>query len=88
MPPTTPEGLRTTVKQWFVTQAEPIAALYTGTDPDTATVAQDQLQSDYVAAQARVTAALLARQGHPAWVYSFNRAVPGSDPVNTNPPKH
>jgi para-nitrobenzyl esterase len=81
MPPTTPEALRTTVKQWFGTQAEPIAALYTGTDPDTATVAQDQLQSDYVAAQARVTAALLARQGHPAWVYSFNRAAPGSDPV-------
>ena len=81
MPPTTPEALRTTVKQWFGTQAEPIAALYTGTDPDTATVAQDQLQSDYVAAQARVTAALLARQGHPAWVYSFDRAAPGSDPV-------
>jgi para-nitrobenzyl esterase len=81
MPPTTPEALRTTVKQWFGTQAEPIAALYTGTDPDTATVAQDQLQSDYVAAQARVTAALLTRQGHPAWVYSFNRAAPGSDPA-------
>jgi para-nitrobenzyl esterase len=81
MPPTTPEALRTTVKQWFGTQAEPIAALYTGTDPDTATVAQDQLQSDYVAAQARVTANLLTRQGHPAWVYSFNRAAPGSDPA-------
>ena len=81
MPPTTPDALRTTVKQWFGTQAEPIAALYTGTDPNTATVAQDQLQSDYLAAQARVTAALLAQQGHPAWVYSFNRAAPGSDPV-------
>jgi len=81
MPPTTPEALRTTVKQWFGTQAEPIAAVYTGTDTDMATVAQDQLQSDYLAAQARVTAALLARQGHPAWVYSFNRAAPGSDPV-------
>ena len=41
--PTTPEALRTMIKQWFGTQAEPIAALYTGTDPDTATVAQDQL---------------------------------------------
>jgi para-nitrobenzyl esterase len=81
MPPTTPEALRTTVKQWFGTQAGPIAALYTGTDPDAATVAQDQLQSDYLAAQARVTAALLTRQGHPAWVYSFNRPAPGSDPV-------
>ena len=69
------------IKQWFGTQAEPIAALYTGTDPDTATVAQDQLLSDYVAAMARVTAGLFARQGHPAWVYSFNRAAPGSDPV-------
>ena len=41
--PTTPEALRATIKQWFGTQAEPIVALYTGTDPDTATVAQDQL---------------------------------------------
>jgi para-nitrobenzyl esterase len=80
MPPATPEALRATVKQ-FGTQSEPIATLYTGTDTDTATVAQDQLQSDYLAAQARVTAALLARQGHSTWVYSFNRAAPGSDPV-------
>ena len=79
--PTTPEALRAMIKQWFGTQAEPVAALYTGTDPDSATVAQDQLVSDYVAAMARVTAGLLARQGHPAWVYSFNRAAPGSDPV-------
>ena len=43
LPPTTPEALRAMIKQWFGTQAEPIAALYTGTDPDTATVAQDQL---------------------------------------------
>ena len=79
--PTTPEALRATIKQWFGTKAEPIAALYTGTDPDTATVAQDQLCSDYVAAIARVPAGLFARQGHPAWVYSFDRAAPGSDPV-------
>jgi para-nitrobenzyl esterase len=81
LPPTTPEALRATIKQWFGTQVEPIAALYTGTDPDTATVAQDQLYSDYVAAIARASAGLFARQGHPAWVYSFNRAAPGSDPV-------
>ena len=80
-PNTTPEALHAMIKQWFGTQAEPVAALYTGTDPDTATVAQDQLLSDYVAAMARVTAGLFARQGHPAWVYSFNRAAPGSDPV-------
>jgi para-nitrobenzyl esterase len=81
LPPSKPEALRAMIKQWFGTQAEPIAALYTGTDPDTATVAEDQLLSDYVAAMARVTAGLFARQGHPAWVYSFNRAAPGSDPV-------
>ena len=81
MSPTTPEGLRATIKQWFGTQAEPVGALYTGIDPDTATVAQDQLMSDYYAAIARATAALSARQGNPAWVYSFNRAAPGSDPV-------
>jgi para-nitrobenzyl esterase len=79
--PSTPEALRAMIKRWFGTQAEPVAALYTGTDPDTATVAQDQLLSDYVAAMARVTAGLFTRQGHPAWVYSFNRAAPGSDPV-------
>jgi para-nitrobenzyl esterase len=81
LPPTKPEALRAMINKWFGTQAEPIASLYTGTDPDTATVAQDQLLSDYVAAIARVTAGLFARQGHPAWVYSFNRAAPGSDPV-------
>jgi para-nitrobenzyl esterase len=79
--PSTPEALRAMIKRWFGTQAEPVAALYTGTDPDTATVAQDQLLSDYVAPMARVTAGLFTRQGHPAWVYSFNRAAPGSDPV-------
>jgi para-nitrobenzyl esterase len=81
LPPSKPEALRAMIEQWLGTQAEPIAALYTGTDPDTATAAQDQLLSDYVAAMARVTAGLFARQGHPAWVYSFNRAAPGSDPV-------
>ena len=34
-----------------------------------------------LAAITRVTAGLFARQGHPAWVYSFNQAAPGSDPV-------
>jgi para-nitrobenzyl esterase len=83
LPPTNPEALRAMIKQWFGTRADPIAALYTGTDPDpdTATVAEDQLLSNYAAATARVTAGLFARQGHPAWVYGFNRAAPGSDPV-------
>jgi len=81
LPPTKPEALRAMIGQWFGTQSEPIAALYTGTDPNTATVAEDQLLSDYAAAMARVAAGLFARQGHPAWVYSFNRAAPGSDPV-------
>ena len=81
MPPTTPEALRTTVKQWFGTQAEPIAALYTGTDPDTATVAQDQLHERLRRRAGPGRGGLFARQGHPAWVYSFDRAAPGSDPV-------
>jgi para-nitrobenzyl esterase len=79
--PTTPEALRAMIKQRLGTQADPIAAVYTGTDPDTATVAQDQFLNDYSAAMDRVTASLSARQGHPAWVYSFNRPAPGSDPV-------
>jgi para-nitrobenzyl esterase len=81
LPPSTPEALQKMIKQWFGTRSEPIAALYTGTDPVTATVAEDQLLSDYVASMARVAAGLFARQGHPAWIYSFNRAAPGSDPV-------
>jgi para-nitrobenzyl esterase len=79
--PTTPEALRATIKQWFGPQADPIAALYSGTDPDTATVAQDHVYSDYIATMAKVTGGLFARQGHPVWVYSFDRAPPGSDPV-------
>ena len=43
LPPTKPDALRAMIRQWFGTQAEPIAALYSGTDPNTATVAQDQL---------------------------------------------
>jgi para-nitrobenzyl esterase len=81
LPPATPEALQARIQQWFGTQAEPIAALFNGTDPDTATVAQDQLLSDYVAAMARVVARLSAQHGHPVWVYSFSRAAPGSDPV-------
>jgi para-nitrobenzyl esterase len=71
LPPSKPEDLRAMIKRWFGTQAEPIAALYTGTDPDTATVAEDQLLSDYAAAMARVAAGLFARQGHPAWGLQF-----------------
>jgi para-nitrobenzyl esterase len=73
--------VRAMTKRWFGTQADPITALYTLADPETATVAQDQLLSDYGAAMARVTAGLLARQGRSAWVYNFDRAAPGSDPV-------
>jgi len=81
LPPTKPDGVRAMTKVWFGAQADPITALYNLTDPETATVAQDQLLSDFGAASDRVTAGLLARQGHPAWVYNFDRAAPGSDPV-------
>jgi carboxylesterase type B len=43
LPPGKPEALRAMIKKWFGTQAEPIAALYTGTDPDTATVRPPRL---------------------------------------------
>jgi para-nitrobenzyl esterase len=69
-------------KRFFIAQADPIAELYTFTDAATATVAQDQILSDFGAASDRITAGLLARQGHPAWVYNFDRAAPRSDPVN------
>ena len=81
MAPTTPDGLNAMIKRRFTTQADPIAALYTGTDAETATAAQDQYMSDFKAAMDRLTAGLFVRQGHPAWVYSFDRAAPGSDPV-------
>jgi para-nitrobenzyl esterase len=80
-PPTTPETLRMTIAQRYGTGAEPIAALYTGTDADTATAAQDRIISDYAAATARMAARRSVKHGRPAWVYSFNRAAPGSDPV-------
>jgi para-nitrobenzyl esterase len=37
--------------------------------------------SDYKAAMDRIAAGLFTQQGRPAWVYSFTRAAPGSDPV-------
>ena len=80
-PPTTPEAFQKTFAQRFGVMAEPIAALYTVTDTDTANAAQDQILSDYWAAVARTVARLSAKHGRPAWVYSFNRAAPGSDPV-------
>jgi para-nitrobenzyl esterase len=76
-----PERLQAIIKGTFGPQADPIAALYNGTDPDTATVAADHFVSDYQLAMDRTAAGLFARQGHPAWVYRFNRAAPGSDPV-------
>jgi para-nitrobenzyl esterase len=82
LPPTTPDGLRSRIEQRLGQQAGGLAALYYGTDPDTATAAQDRFGSDYFAAVARVVADLSARPGHPAWVYRFNRAAPGSDPAN------
>ena len=80
-PPLAPEALRTAIQTWFGAQAEPIVGLYKGSDVDTATVANDQLRSDYVAATARVMARASAQHGHPAWVFSFDRPAPGSDPV-------
>ena len=76
-----PERLQVIIKGTFGPQADPFQSLYNGTDPDTATVAADHFVSDYQSAMDQVTAGLLARQGHPAWVYRFNRAAPGSDPV-------
>ncbi|MBV8913608.1 MAG: carboxylesterase family protein [Acetobacteraceae bacterium] len=81
LPATTPARLQATIKQWFGSQADPIAALYAAADDKAATAAQDHLLSDYGAAMARMAASLSAQHGHPAWVYRFNRAAPGSDPV-------
>jgi para-nitrobenzyl esterase len=81
LPPATPDGVRAMTRRWFGAQSEPIDVLYDLTDPERATVAEDQLLSDYYAAMNRVAAELFSREGHSAWVYSFNRAAPGSDPV-------
>ena len=80
-PPTTAEAFQKTFAARFGAQAEPIAALYTVTDAATANAAQDQLLTDYWAAVARAVARLSSKHRRPAWVYSFNRAAPGSDPV-------
>ncbi len=79
--PATPESLRNFATSNFGPQTDPIAALYPATDAASATAAQDQLFSDYQAAMPRVVAGLIEGQGHPAWIYHFNRPAPGSDPV-------
>ena len=80
-PSTTPEALQTAIQTWFGAGAGPIAALYQGSDTATATIVNNHFRSDYATATARVAARVSAEHGHPAWVYSFDRPAPGSDPI-------
>jgi para-nitrobenzyl esterase len=79
--PTTPDGLVALIHRRFVAQADAIAKLYHSSDADSATAAQDRMQSDYLFATAAREAQIVASQANPAYVYRFTRAAPGSDPI-------
>ena len=81
LPPTSPEALATFARQRFGAQGDEIAKLYSGTDDDSATAAQDRLQSDYLLAASARQALTFAELGKPAYVYRFTRPAPGSDPI-------
>ena len=81
LPPTSPEALAAFARQRFGAQGDEIAKLYSGTDDDSATAAQDRLQSDYLLAASARQALTFAEQGKPAYVYRFTRPAPGSDPI-------
>ncbi len=81
LPPTSPEALAALARQRFGAQGGEIAKLYSGTDDDSATAAQDRLQSDYLLAASARQALTFAKQGKPAYVYRFTRPAPGSDPI-------
>ena len=66
----------------FGAQGDEIAKLYSGTSDDSATAAQDRLQSDYLLAASAREALTFAEQGKPAYgVYRFARPASGSDPI-------
>jgi para-nitrobenzyl esterase len=81
LPPTTPEGLAALARRRFGAQGDAVVDLYKGSDPATATAAQDRMQSDYLFATAAKEALIFAGLGKPAYVYRFTRAAPGSDPI-------
>jgi para-nitrobenzyl esterase len=81
LPPTSPEALAVLARQSFGAKGDEIAKLYSGTDDDSATAAQERLQSDYLLAASARQALAFAEQGKPAYVYRFTRPAPGSDPI-------
>jgi para-nitrobenzyl esterase len=78
---TTPEGLVALAHHRFGAEGDAIAALYTGADDESATAAQDRMQSDYLLAASAREAQVFAEHGKPAYVYRFTRLAPGSDPI-------
>jgi carboxylesterase type B len=81
LPATTPDGLVTAERRRFGAEADGIAKLYSAVDKESATAAQDRLQSDYVFAASAREAQAFAEPGKPSYVYRFTRQAPGSDPI-------
>ncbi len=81
LPPTTPEGLGAYARRRFGAEGDAIASLYTGTDAESAFVAQDRMLSDYAFAASTREADLFSKTGAPAYVYRFTRFAPGSEPT-------
>jgi para-nitrobenzyl esterase len=78
---TTPEDLAALTRRRFGAVGDSIAKLYSGSDNDGATAAQDRMQSDYLLAASAREAQIFAEKAKPAYVYSFARVAPGSDPI-------
>src|SRR6516225_1204010 len=85
-----PFGLRPVIDGWVLTRDTPEAIatgqqnateLLLGSTANEGTQLLPPTKPEALRAMTGVAAGLFARQGHPAWVYSFNRAAPGSDPV-------
>ena len=77
LPPTTPEGLAAYARRRFGAEGDAIASLYTGTDAESAFVAQDRMLSDYAFAASTREADLFSKTGAPAYVYRFTRFARG-----------
>ena len=81
---TTPEGLVALAHHRFGAEGDAIAALYTGADDESATAAQDRMQSDYLLAASAREAQVFAEHGKPAYVYRFTRLAPHASFLKAN----
>jgi para-nitrobenzyl esterase len=77
----TPESLAAYQRRRFGAEGDSVAKLYSGTDNETAFVAQDRMLSDYAFAASTREAEIFSKNGAPTYVYRFTRFAPGSEPT-------